>query len=74
MNAFVLTLVHPSLQLMLVSVLNCLYDSVNAILRKQVEKKMLLDNLDIVMLAVDEICDNGYANRAMKHCKCLFAA
>lgn len=41
------------------SVLNCLYDSVNQILRKNVEKRMVLENLDIVMLAMDEICDNG---------------
>lgn len=50
---------------MLVSVLNCLYDSVNTILRKQVEKKMLLDNLDIVMLAIDESCDNGYESERL---------
>jgi len=46
-------------ELILQSVLNCLYDSVSNILRKNVEKKTLLDNLDIVMLAFDEICDGG---------------
>jgi hypothetical protein len=46
-------------ELILVSVLNCLYDSVSQVLRKNVEKKTLLENLDIVMLAVDEICDGG---------------
>jgi len=45
--------------LILASVLNCLYESVNQILRKNVEKRTLLDNLDIVFLAVDEICDGG---------------
>lgn len=45
--------------LILASVLNCLYDSMNQILRKSVEKKTLLENLDIVFLAVDEICDGG---------------
>ncbi len=42
------------------SVLNCLYDSISAILRKNVEKKTLLDNMDSALLAMDEICDQGY--------------
>lgn len=46
-------------ELMLMSVLNCLYDSISQILRKNVEKKTLCDNLDIAMLVLDEICDNG---------------
>jgi len=46
-------------ELMLMSVLNCLYDSISQILRKNVEKKTLCDNLDIAMLVMDEICDNG---------------
>lgn len=41
------------------SVLNCVYDSVSQILRKNVEKRALFDNLDIIMLALDEICDGG---------------
>ena len=47
------------LQLILMSVLNCLYDAVSQILRKNVEKRVVLENLDIVMLAMDEICDGG---------------
>ena len=46
-------------QLILVSVLNCLYDSVSHMLRKNVEKKAMLENLDGIFLAIDEICDNG---------------
>lgn len=45
--------------LILASVLNCLYDSANQILRKNVEKRALLDNLDTIILTVDEICDGG---------------
>ncbi len=41
------------------SVLNCVYDSISQILRKNVEKKALFENLDIIMLALDEICDGG---------------
>lgn len=40
--------------------LNCLYDSVSLILRKHVEKKILLDNMDGVFQVVDEICSDGY--------------
>lgn len=50
------------LQLILMSVLNCLYDSVSQILRRNVEKRAVLDSLDIVMLAMDEICDGGLVN------------
>uniref|UniRef100_A0A914CN26 Coatomer subunit zeta n=1 Tax=Acrobeloides nanus TaxID=290746 RepID=A0A914CN26_9BILA len=46
-------------ELILVSVLNCLYDSVSTVLRKNVEKKALLDSIDIAMLIMDEICDDG---------------
>ena len=50
-------------QLILMSVLNCFYDSVSQILRKNVEKRIVLENLDIVMLAMDEICDGGFVYR-----------
>lgn len=45
--------------LILASVLNCLYEAANLILRKNVEKRTLLENLDMIFLAVDEICDGG---------------
>ncbi len=46
-------------EIILVSVLSCFYESISLILRKHVEKKYLLDNMDSVILAVDEICDGG---------------
>jgi len=46
-------------ELILVSVLNCLYDAINQMLRKNVEKRALVECMDSVFLAVDEICDNG---------------
>ncbi|KAH1007278.1 coatomer subunit zeta-1 [Dendroctonus ponderosae] len=46
-------------ELILMNVLNCLYDSLSQILRKNVEKRAVMDSLDIVMLAIDEICDSG---------------
>ena len=47
------------IQLMLNAVLTCLFDSLNTMLRKNVEKKFLYENLDLVMLTIDEICDEG---------------
>lgn len=46
-------------ELMLHSVLNCLMDSLNLLLRKNMEKKSVFQNLGTVMLATDEICDKG---------------
>ena len=47
-------------EIMLVSVLNCLFDSIGQILKKNmIEKKYLLDYLDAAFLIVNEICDNG---------------
>ncbi|KAI1720242.1 clathrin adaptor complex small chain domain-containing protein [Ditylenchus destructor] len=46
-------------ELILVSVLNCLYDAISTVLRKNVEKKALLDNIDAAFLIMDELCDDG---------------
>ncbi|XP_056090627.1 coatomer subunit zeta-2 isoform X2 [Rhinichthys klamathensis goyatoka] len=46
-------------ELMLMAVLNCLFESLNQMLRKNVEKRTLLDNMDGVFLVVDEIIDGG---------------
>ncbi|CAH0716911.1 unnamed protein product, partial [Brenthis ino] len=46
-------------ELILQSVLNALYESVSILLRRNVEKRVLMENLDSVMLAFDEICDGG---------------
>ncbi|VDN01363.1 unnamed protein product [Thelazia callipaeda] len=46
-------------ELILITALNCLYDSISLVLRKNVEKKALVDDMDIAMLIIDEICDNG---------------
>ncbi|KAH7640909.1 COPI coat complex subunit zeta [Dermatophagoides farinae] len=45
--------------LILNSIMNCLFESLSHILKKNVEKKTLLENLDMVILALDEICDGG---------------
>ncbi|XP_030077317.1 coatomer subunit zeta-2 isoform X1 [Microcaecilia unicolor] len=46
-------------ELMLVSVLTCLFESLSHMLRKNVEKRSLLDNLDSAFLVMDEIVDGG---------------
>ncbi|XP_062519353.1 coatomer subunit zeta-1-like [Corticium candelabrum] len=46
-------------ELLLVSVLSAFYDSVSQMLRKNVEKSALFDNLDGAMLILDEIVDRG---------------
>jgi hypothetical protein len=37
-------------------------------LRKNVEKKFLYDNLDLVMLTIDEICDDGWTIQLIVSC------
>lgn len=46
-------------ELMLMGVLNGLYDSISYILRRAVEKRSLLDRMDAVLLLMDEIVDGG---------------
>ncbi|XP_029428411.1 coatomer subunit zeta-2 isoform X3 [Rhinatrema bivittatum] len=46
-------------ELMLVSVLTCLFESLSHMLRKTVEKQSLLENLDSAFLVMDEIVDCG---------------
>jgi len=46
-------------ELILVSVLSALYDTVSNILRNQVDKRSMLENMESVFLTVDEIIDGG---------------
>ncbi|GAA6060016.1 hypothetical protein JCM10212_001174 [Sporobolomyces blumeae] len=46
-------------ELMLQGVLTAFYDAVAMLLRHQVEKRSILENLDLVVLALDETIDNG---------------
>ncbi|KNC81068.1 coatomer subunit zeta-1 [Sphaeroforma arctica JP610] len=46
-------------ELMLMSVLSTFYDAVAILLRNQVEKRLVFDNLDAIFLVVDEMVDNG---------------
>ena len=46
-------------ELVLLSVLNCVFESISQIVRKDVEKRTVFDNLGVILLAMDEICDGG---------------
>merc|ERR1711868_7558 len=46
-------------ELLLANVLNCFYESVSLILRKNVEKRAMFRHLENIFLALDEICDQG---------------
>lgn len=46
-------------EVILVSVLNCFYDTMNLILKRGVEKRAVIDYMDTCTLALDEICDSG---------------
>jgi coatomer subunit zeta len=48
-------------ELMLNAVLNAYMDALSMLLRNQVEKRSILENLDLVLLCLDETIDEGYA-------------
>ena len=47
-------------ELMLQGVLTAFYDAVSLLLRHQVEKRAILENLDLVVLCLDETVDEGW--------------
>lgn len=40
--------------------LTAFYDAVSLLLRNQIEKRSVLENLDLVLLCLDETIDDGY--------------
>ena len=49
-------------ELMLHSALVAFSDAVHMLLRNQVEKRGVLENLDLVLLCLDETIDDGYVS------------
>lgn len=47
-------------ELMLLSALVSFSDAANLLLRNQLEKRSVLENLDLVLLCLDETIDDGY--------------
>ena len=52
--------VNEENELILVGVLDAVYDSVSLLLREQVVKRTMIDNLELVLLTIDECIDNGH--------------
>lgn len=52
-------------ELMLQTLLNSFFDALSLLLRNQVEKRAILENLDLVSLCIDEMVDDGYMFLAM---------
>eukprot|EP00179_Madagascaria_erythrocladioides_P000597 CAMPEP_0198309340 /NCGR_PEP_ID=MMETSP1450-20131203/1761_1 /TAXON_ID=753684 ORGANISM="Madagascaria erythrocladiodes, Strain CCMP3234" /NCGR_SAMPLE_ID=MMETSP1450 /ASSEMBLY_ACC=CAM_ASM_001115 /LENGTH=180 /DNA_ID=CAMNT_0044012093 /DNA_START=102 /DNA_END=644 /DNA_ORIENTATION=- len=46
-------------ELILLSALNALYEALYKMLREQIDKRALLENLDYVLLTIDELTDDG---------------
>ena len=46
-------------ELLLMSVLDCLFNTVSNILRKNVDKRTLTGSMELILLAVDEMIDGG---------------
>jgi len=46
-------------ELILVNILNAIFEAVSLITKKSVEKRTLLNNLEAIYLAMDEVCDSG---------------
>lgn len=46
-------------ELMLLSALTSFSDAANMLLRNQLEKRSVLENLDLVLLCLDETIDDG---------------
>ena len=58
--------------------LNAFYDAISQMLRKNVEKRALMDNLDGVVSIVDEIVDGGWVSvfifsLLFSYISCIFA-
>lgn len=46
-------------ELVLATVLDTLYEAVSALLKQQIDKVSMLENLELILLAMDEIVDEG---------------
>ncbi|XP_023320807.1 coatomer subunit zeta-1 [Eurytemora carolleeae] len=46
-------------ELVLLSVLNCLFESINSVLKKNLDRKTVMECLHLVLMIFDEICEEG---------------
>jgi len=54
-------------ELMLSTALNSLIDALSMLLKNQLEKRGVLESLDLVLLCLDETVDDGYASIPVFH-------
>jgi hypothetical protein len=47
-------------ELILVGVLDAIYDTLSSLLKNQVDKRTMLDNLELILLTIDETLDHGH--------------
>ncbi|CAM9316969.1 unnamed protein product, partial [Ectocarpus fasciculatus] len=47
-------------ELILVAVLDAIFDTVHSLLRGQADKRTMLENLELVLLTIDEVIDHGH--------------
>eukprot|EP01032_Pedospumella_encystans_P030531 gene30531-34462_t len=47
-------------ELVLVCVLDCIFDTVSTLLKGQVDKRTMFDNLELILLTIDEVLDHGH--------------
>lgn len=47
-------------ELILVGVLDCIYDTLASLLKGQMDKRTMLDNLELILLTIDECLDHGH--------------
>lgn len=47
-------------ELVLTAVLENIYEAVSSLLRGAVDKRTMLDNLELILLAIDEVLDHGH--------------
>jgi len=49
-------------ELLLVNVLNTFMDALEQVAKGSIDKRSLLENIDLVFLAIDELVDGGYVS------------
>lgn len=47
-------------ELVLVGALDCIYDAMSSLLKGQMDKRTMLDNLELILLTIDETLDHGH--------------
>ncbi len=52
--------IRPQNELVLVGVLDSIFDTISTLLKGQVDKRTMFDNLELILLTIDEALDHGH--------------